>query len=720
MWFIKNGWQSLMISLGLFAASVPVVGQTNMPVDAGLSGEDGFYELSQFGPVATPAQAEATFTLAASNIVAAGGGVIVLPTNTATGWVPRNNNQTVWRDPHPPLPAKRWGVGSGVTVLDSRGKNLKITTPQVGGLEINRTLNLSGGDSLPFWDYFPMLSLKNTILHGSTSYREWLLEDVPAGKDRRFYVKTIRGVFPGMFMSIGEYGVVQRLYVKSLGYDKDKKLWYFVADVEADMSKGTIMGNKNHVNVMRMQTFSHNENQTFDVMLERHNYSQGDNYMYSARVKYMGDNHSSAGDENSVLYAAFINANTDIFRGKVEQWTPGNAELKIRPGSITDTLGSGRPIINMNPAKWLTNGTVTVGSGTIRFSEEAGINDEVIGRYFAVDEPGEYVPKGKAIRRWYLISKVERHLNGTTDIKIIRQWWGANDSGAPKLYKLENQSQDGRVKPLRYVIAPGANAYDVSGAVKNSKPVIKLVPTPFAGTPADFAAGDDVEQAIGADPFHPISFRSWLWDAVPSQFPSPIFDIANYGDVMRHSVLSVRGGSMKFKDDLSTRYDHNPPWGTIISLESVCHNGIRFMADVGSSAILFSQPNNREQPIKWMYKTEGDGREKFATLTVATTNGDFNFRGGNLRVAGAVMAKGLSAGPLPARNLRGKNVAVEGGATSFSVQFPVKEEDDDYAVFIEQTWMGNRMISAKQAGGFTVEFEKPAPRGAKIDWLIVR
>ena len=52
--------------------------------------------------------------------------------------------------------------------------------------------------------------------------------------------------------------------------------------------------------------------------------------------------------------------------------------------------------------------------------------------------------------------------------------------------------------------------------------------------------------------------------------------------------------------------------------------------------------------------------------------------------------------------------------------FPKAETDDQYGVFIEQTWLGNRAIVKKEAQGFTVEFEKPAPAGAKLDWLIVR
>ena len=74
----------------------------------------------------------------------------------------------------------------------------------------------------------------------------------------------------------------------------------------------------------------------------------------------------------------------------------------------------------------------------------------------------------------------------------------------------------------------------------------------------------------------------------------------------------------------------------------------------------------------------------------------------------------------PARNLRGKNVAVTANATSLQVKFPTAEADSDYAVFIEQTWLGARAITDKTPEGFTITFDKPAPANAKLDWMLVR
>jgi hypothetical protein len=742
---------SLAVSLALVVAEPSSDAATKVPP----AGFGPVYSLDQFGPVATPAEAEQTFRKASADVFASGGGVIVIPAQTAPSFRPKNNNQGSWRRPPPPETAKSWGTGAGVTVVDARGGTVKVTPPQMSGLEIERVLDMKEGDSLPFWGLYPILKLKNTVLRGSCSYRDWLQEDVQAGKDRRFYVATIRGVFPGEFMAVMSNNGVPRLWVKSIGYDKEKKLWYFVADTDVDCQKGNLMGNKNHVNVLDMETYSHNENQTFDVRMWRHNYSQGDNYLFDARFRYMGDVHSTGGDENGVIYAAFVQSLTNIFSGEVEAWNPASGELKYR-GSDGSTLGTGRPIINLNPAKWVTAGTVMIArpaswtdygpnqsdpvfqgktypttltpdrvgvpglrmGGLIRFSADAPVTDEAVGRYFAVDEQEEYVPGGP--RRWYLIDSVAVNADGTKDIRIIRHWWGAKSAGSPTLYKPENYSWDGHEKPLKYIIAPGANVYDVSDGVKNPKSTIRLVPTALSGTTADFALGDRIEQAIGPDPFKPVPFRSWMWDQVPGAFPAPVFDIANVGSSMRDSLLWVHGNSSgDIEKDRAAHYDRNPPWDKLLSFDSTCNTGIKFGADTASAAILFAQPNGREQPVKWRYGAGNGQPPQEASLTVSCKTGEMNFTGG-ARFGGAVVATGVSADKEPSHNLRGKNVPVKAGETTVAVAFPVEEADPDYAVFIEQSWLSNRAVVKKESKGFTVQFEKPAPDEAKLDWMIVR
>ena len=37
--------------------------------------------------------------------------------------------------------------------------------------------------------------------------------------------------------------------------------------IDAGIQKGTVLHNKNHANILKLDTHSHNENQTFDLML---------------------------------------------------------------------------------------------------------------------------------------------------------------------------------------------------------------------------------------------------------------------------------------------------------------------------------------------------------------------------------------------------------------------------------------------------------------------
>ena len=154
----------------------------------------------------------------------------------------------------------------------------------------------------------------------------------------------------------------------------------------------------------------------------------------------------------------------------------------------------------------------------------------------------------------------------------------------------------------------------------------------------------------------------------------------------------------------------------MFALDGACNTGIKFGGDTANAAILFVQRNNRVQPIKWYY---GVGKREEATLTVSPVTGELNFTG-NASFDGSVRARGLSGDDKAARNLRGKHVPVKSGDTSVTVTFATPEADEDYAVFIEQNWISNRAVVKRDANGFVVQFEKPAPDEAKLDWLIVR
>ncbi|MFT5470525.1 MAG: hypothetical protein ACI8UO_005654 [Verrucomicrobiales bacterium] len=364
---------------------------------------------------------------------------------------------------------------------------------------------------------------------------------------------------------------------------------------------------------------------------------------------------------------------------------------------------------------------------------------DVVGRYFAVNDPTEKTPKGD--HRWYLITKFIANDDGTKDIEIERFWWGAKSAGAPTLYRPENYTWDGHETPLSYIIAPGAYVNDVSRAVpggdRGGQRVLGMSPHSAQETEFDFAPGDKVEQAIGPDPFKPQVFRAWMWEDVPGHYPAAVFDLANYGAVSRYSVVSMRGGPANL-DDLDARHEPRPAWDNIIVQDSAATVGFNLKADFANAAILFHQPN-REQPIKWFYdhpevEDEDTGKTgitkavtaaptepKVAQLTVSRNTGEFQFEGGGIQAGGpASGVTGLSADATPARNLRGKNIAVEAGQTSVQIRFLQPETNEDYAVFVEQSWLTNRAITEKTAEGFTVKFAEPAPAAAGLDWMLVR
>ncbi len=665
-----------------------------------------------------------------------GGGLLLLPPDIG----PRasrltNSRQGVWRDPPPPAPARGWGAEPGVTVFGFSSGTPVILPPQVTGMEIFRTLKLPEGQSLPHWDYQPMLRFHNAVLRGSNSYRDGLQEDVQTGASRRFYVRTVRGLFPGLFLNTGDYSNIQRLYVQDLGYDREKGSWYFTADATADVPKGTLLHNKNHTNVIRMDTHSHNENQTFDVMLWRHHYSQGDAYLFDARFHYMGDVHSTNGDENGVVYAAFAESLTAIFRGVVEKWDPASGALRYRDARNSHSLASGRPLINLNPDKWITGGTLWVlPPGGARLGWGSGIQargahwtDDVIGRYFTIDEPGEYVPGGDTVRRWWLITSLRSGDNGIQTIGIQRHWWGARDGHSiGRLYRPDHYSHDAaNPRPLRYIIAPGANVFDASDGVESphvntagSRRLLRLAPGPQRHRSADFAPGDPIEQAIGPDPFAPIAFRAWLWDSVPGVFPAPVFDVANHGVVKRDAVLSVRGGSGDLVRDRAERADRSTPWNRLIEFSSAANHGIHFRADTALAAILFEQPHaaaGRLHTLRWQAAIP-------RTIQLAET-GTFAITGNaplNLDQAPVSQVQALSATAQPASNLRGIAQPIPPAASRFEVVFPTPEPDAAYAILAAPSWPTASTLQARSTNGFTLLFESPAPAGACFDWVLTR
>ncbi len=588
-----------------------------------------------------------------------GGGLLLLPPSMDTGEErPTNSRQGVWRTPPPPAPAQSWGRDPGVTVFGLPGGTPMILPPQLSGLQISRTLDLPQGQSLPHWGYQPMLRMANAVVNGSDS----------AG-------------------------------------------------------------------ILRMDTDSHNENQTFDFMLWRRHYSQGDAYLFDARMYYMGDGTAPSGPTNGAVYSAAIASEVEIFRGNVRNWDSASGVLSFQGGRNAHSLGSGRPLINLNPAKGVARGRVWImapggsilgSAGDVR-SRDAGWTSEVVGRYFAVDEPGEYVPGGTAVRRWWLITSLRTGTNGVQSLGIQRHWWGAKDNqGLGRLYRPENYTRDAASpRLLRYLIAPGALVYDASDGVAPPQAkasgtfgILRLAPGPDLSGSCGFAVGDPVEQAIGSDPFKPIAFRSWVWDSVPGVFPAPIFDIANQGAVMRHAVMTVRGGSGDVAHDRAERPDANPPWNSLLELGSAVDTGLVFAGDTARAAIRFDQPNaaeGRRHVIRW---NAAPNRR----MEVSEAGGMILSGGASLALANEPLTRsmGLSAGTDAARSLRGVGVRLVPGARQAAIVFERPEPDAAFAIVVSLSWPAEKAVPKQSPAGFTVEFSRPAPTGATLDWTLIR
>jgi hypothetical protein len=731
-------------------------------------------QLSEFGDTGGKQLVE-TYQSAISELRKVGG-VLEIP---AADWAVIQNKalplQGLTRTPEPPAETKRWADQPGVTVLSHNGRSVVVQVPPVTGLRIERPLRLADGDSLPHWGTHPAITIDSEIVYGSSSYLDWLQVAVTKGKDQRFYLPTIRGIHPGQFINLhggpGYGGGVTRGLVKSIGYDAEKQLGYFVADTDLDHVAGAIIHNKSNTGLVHMLQTSHNDNQTYDVKVVRNQYAHGDTYIYYCDFNYMSNVHSAAGDENGNCYAAFIRSKEDNFRGSVESvdWTAAQLVFDKAARNV-NTLGDSRPLINLNPKKHLTDGKVIIVAGRtdydlpdgkasvfegkdyttslvknpvtnsverkfgglIRGDRECPWTKDVVGRWFALTDAGEKTPKGSL--RWYLITKFTANADGK-EIEIQRFWWGAKSAGSPTLYKTENYTWDGHVRPLGYVIAPGAYVNDVSRAIpggdRGGQRTLGLAPHSGIGTAFDFEKGDAVEQAIGPDPFKPEAFRVWTWEDVPGQFPAAIIDAANHGATSRYSVVTVAGGPANL-DDLAKRRDN------VLVVNTAATIGLNFKADFARAAILFQQPHH-EQPIQWHYGMKSEPEEdkgktgitkavttpavvaKVASLKVSRETGEFQFAGGGVQAGGSVSAvAGLSGDARPARNLRGKNVPVAANATSLRVTFPVPEADADYAVFVEQSWLCHRAITEKNAEGFIVTFDQPASGKASLDWMLVR
>jgi len=368
--------------------------------------------------------------------------------------------------------------------------------------------------------------------------------------------------------------------------------------------------------------------------------------------------------------------------------------------------------------------------GRIIGSADCGWTPDIIGRYFAVAQPGEYVTAADTgylasprhdTYRWYLIKEFARNADGTCTLRIERTRFATVNAGAPTLYREDNYTWDGHERPLKYCIAPGAMAYDIGGGWQDAMSrggvgygvgTLKVAANRERTTPLDFAPGDPIEQAIGADPYLPVAFRIRLFNKVPTSWPTGAINLMQNGQITCHAGLQLDGPSTN-SDDIVKRKDGKPCYENGVIFNSMMGTGIRFAGDTAEAALLFEQPHHA-QTLKWCSASGA------TELAVNPQTGTLSVTGGNVSLPAITGVHGLSATPVAANNLRGINISVKQASSSLTITFPTPEPDASYALHVQPTWFTQDRIVNKTTTGFTVAFSSPAPAHATVDWILVR
>ncbi|MGH7870334.1 MAG: hypothetical protein ACREP9_22500 [Candidatus Dormibacteraceae bacterium] len=235
-------------------------------------------------------------------------------------------------------------------------------------------------------------SILQRTIHGASSIRTTLLFSVRENTaNAKWYPRGITGFFVGQRFVATASGNTQYT-VTGLGWDPNPPhspstlgpsgpLPYFVADThDTAIPAGDLVTNKSFLNSLSLVNESHCGNQCAGALAIRHSsYSQGDTFGVSQQTVYMGDVISAGGDEGGVCFSASIINDLANFRATVSDFavdstlpppttglaqTPtGEGTLTYEGGSNTERLGTCRPIINLNPDKWISTAK---GDGQIR------------------------------------------------------------------------------------------------------------------------------------------------------------------------------------------------------------------------------------------------------------------------------------------------------------------------------------------------------------------
>jgi hypothetical protein len=494
---------------------------------------------------------------------------------------------------------------------------------------------------------------------------------------------------------------------------------------------------------------------------------------------------SALGDEGGVVYTAEIWQDPRIFWGTVEKFelVKDNSDniiegiLTYKDAKNTQRLGSCRPIINLSQQKWIRDSTVRIYIGytfcNSSFNQQKcellktkygksitqgvieGINTnwtmDVVGRYFAVDDPSEYldpqegkfeIAPEKRLYRWYRIVKLIPQLQLLFVEVVI---WGV-EIGAPNLVDHDNYYSDNPKAELKYIIAPGAVVSDLSKGVNendNNFGERKLILQPNGdfkeNSQYKFEPGDEIEQAIGPSPWNPSGFRVRHFNNFPSLKEDASFVSENRGTSPVRYGLSFGGGSGIFTTDLENQYRRDGvAYKTGIMFLAVMEEGIRFKGeikpydsnsqflgvgtpDAGLAIVLEQTP--KKKVIGWTTKND----KIYATIGFDPDKENYYLRGAKaIEVENASLnfVRGLSATEKSANNLCEVDVPVEANSKDISITFKTPEIDPEYGIQITPSWLTVCAVTDKTKTGFKILFEKsPSEDGrgnGKIDWFLAR
>ena len=698
--------------------------------------ESGFHQLSEFGPTATVAEAEAALARAVASITE--GGILLIDDGVAPAFAPES------------LPQARLG-SPALFLMDIRGGKFQLVPPALGfrlpqapigysAFFLDRTIDQGAMNATGL---NTILRISDRVIKGTTSYYQYVVkaEKTADPETMKIYVPTIKGLYVGLELMV-QMGVESVAYsekhfssqvaarIEQIGLDGAADYWIVVRKNSPRTPWGRVLGlfNKSSTNSLTINEVTHADQENAGtVAIEKHAYGQGDNFGIGMTYIYMGNVMSTRSDECGNAYTANIWQHLSSFCGRVQRYDAATGELDYDAEALNaSTLGTSRPLINLNPRKWLTAGKIVIEADYSEYGEidpegyVRGVNtnwtSEVVGRYLAVDQPDEYAGnppsgywkgalKGRKVRRWWYIRRYEK-VNGEDRLWVERTRYTVSDRATPTLINERNYRRE-----LPYIIAPGAMVLDVSrGLPEINRPYYKgagikpgnsrtLLLAPTRDGAATFAAGDPVEQAVGADPTHPNGFRVRHREAMPTGTGNSCsFYTTNNGAYPVRAALGVYGGHDRMQ------LEHHPKFFNVIDVGTSCDYGIRFRNTVNQAAVYLEQMDHR---IAW--RTPGGRVELSAAEGALKLNG-----------SGLTEVRSLAAGPVVGRNLRGIDVAVPVGVREFTVRFPQPEPDAVYSLTVQPNWLCRWAVTDKSAEGFTVIFDEAATETSTIDWQVIR